>query len=245
MMERLGVEFEVEKTESKGYGYEEKYLKYRGERIGYKAIVRDGEVLAIVKRGYKLIPHELVLQKLERLSDFVIDSVNTDKTRLYVQLKNPSSGSDIGVLVVNSVDGSLALKCFLTLAFGSARIPIVRMHRNVKRVHKKNAKVDDLSDVVRAVFEGGREVKSYIDKILGLQANDFKDVWETLAKMVPRKYVERYVVALTVKKMTVREIFEGVSSAIYNSDIDMRTKLTWLGVLYDCLWVIAETAGVK
>lgn len=244
MAEKLGVEFEVEKTE-RSYGYEEKYLKYAGEKIGYKAVVKDGEVLAIVKRGYKLIPNELVLQKLERMSDFVIDSVNTDKTRLYVQLKNQNSDSDIGVLVVNSVDGSLALKCFLTLKFRDTKIPIVKMHRNVKRVHKKNARIDDLHEVVRSVFGGGKEVKSYIDRILDLQANDFKDVWETLAKMIPKKYVERYVVALAVRKMSVKEIFEGVSSAIYNSDIDMRTKLTWLGVLYDCLWVIAETAGVK
>jgi hypothetical protein len=67
MKETMTVEYDVEKTVRRGYGYEEKLLRFKGTNIRSKAIVKDGQHIAIVGRGYRLIPNEFVEEKVDGL----------------------------------------------------------------------------------------------------------------------------------------------------------------------------------
>jgi len=235
--ERLPIEFAVEKTYSHPYGYEEKYLRYGEQRLGYKAIVKDGKLLAIVKRYYRLIPNELVLEKLKGVK--VVNVTKTD-TRLYVEVKGEAD--DVGALVVNSVDGSHALSVVAMVRVGDSMIPMKSQRfEPIRRVHKKNVKFEELDTEIELVLKGAVEVKKYVEKIFQLRAFDYKDVFEALEELIPKKYVKDVVASLYVhKEMPVKDVYEAIVKRIWNSKVDVRTKLMWLEKVNDAIFIISE-----
>jgi hypothetical protein len=250
MSERLAVDFEVERTVKNDFGYEEKYLKYLGQRIPYKAIAKNGRILAIVKRVYRLIPNELVKHKVERMSGVKIENVYEDDARIYITVVPVGEDDEkkIGAMVVNSVDATLSLRVYLTINWGYGHIPLTKVGginiQSVKRIHKKNVKFEDLTDVVYGVLESGKGVKDFIAQVLSLEAREYKDVFEGLAELIPKKYVKDALVALDViKDIRVKDVYELISTRLWNADIDMRTKMAWLDKLHECLWIIAESRG--
>ena len=109
--ETLNVEFDVEETIEREYGYEEKLLKFRNGNIRYKGIVQNNILIAILGRKYKLLPNETVEKALNSIAecggwsrDFVKEG-----WKIFDCLWTPSKRE--GVMVVNSVDGTVALTC--------------------------------------------------------------------------------------------------------------------------------------
>ena len=85
MAHELELKLEAEKVIHHRFGYVEVYLKLNGEKSKYKLILRDGKLVAIVKRGYKLIPHELIDEVL-RLSTPSLGITRKPRTKYATQV---------------------------------------------------------------------------------------------------------------------------------------------------------------
>jgi len=101
------------------YGFRELYLTWDGRPVPWKAIVRDGRLVHIASRQYKLLPNEVALKAADR----VAKELNAEKVgefldpcgRLYAlyDMKieaEPIRGvrTRLGIYVYNSVNGELA-----------------------------------------------------------------------------------------------------------------------------------------
>lgn len=252
--EKLLVEFEVERTlqDKWGFGYEEKYLMFRGEKAPYKAIVRRGQLLAIVKRGYKLVPNELVKQIVEGIVTLEIAREENWGGRMYLLCRSREK-KDIGCLVINSVDGTHTLRVDVLLRIDGLDVPLVSVGRTakrlevIKRYHKKNLVVEDLRAVIDNVLEEAARFRDLILRVFEVEANKHTDIFEWLATQMPKKYLSQLLTALQVNglaPLSVGEAYRIVAQKIWSAKIDMRTKLLWFSKLNEAIWIIAEAEGI-
>jgi len=115
------------------HGLEEYPMLYNAEDSGHKAIVKNGQLVSIVRKGYKLLPNEEAvivadqaakMAELVPFSDFagpwydpMDDHVIRDKHQVHALYTLPGSYTVdteemyLGVGVHNSIDGSLGFGC--------------------------------------------------------------------------------------------------------------------------------------
>ena len=243
MSEIFTVDFEVQKRVQKSYGYEELYLGFRGKPIGYKAILRNGKLMAIVKRGYKLIPHEEVEAALLRARLEIVSKEDTG-SRAYYVAKVPGR-DDFRIFVVNSVDGSHALMLRYVFIFEGFDFVVTRMPEKVgevKKIHKKHAEANDIPEIVANMITTADQIKAIIAQTFKLPAKSFKETWEYLKDQIPEKYTRHVMARLYVKgeELTVGDVYREIYRRIWQSNNTMQTKLTFLNRLNEVLWIVAE-----
>jgi len=239
--EKLLVEFDVEKTISRKYGYQEKLLTYRGSDTRYKAIIKDGTLCAILGRYYKLIPNEEVLKIAQEISiarnlDLMFFSYGW---RLYCILTDGS----LGVMVSNSVDGTIALRCdaVLQLKRGIAILAGTKVS-NIYRRHSKTLSIEDLDQEIAEIYNVSKRYKQWLEKLDDYSYVDYYDtLHELLTRNLPKVYTDgllhRYYIG---KPFTIKEIYERIANRIWSRDTDIRTKIT----LYKKLNDVIMTLGV-
>jgi len=237
------VDFEVQKRVQRPYGYEELYLSFRGRPIGYKAILRDGKLMAIVKRGYKLIPHEEVEAALLRARLEIVSKEDIGPRAYYVA-KVPGR-DDFRIFVVNSVDGSHSLMLRYIFIYEGFEFVVTRMSEKigeVKKIHKKHAEAGDISEIVANMIASADQIKSIITQTFKMSAKPFKETWDYLKDQIPEKYTRHVIARLYVKgeELTVGDVYREVYRRIWQSNNTMQTKLTFLNRLNEVLWIIAE-----
>jgi len=246
MMEKIVVEFEVEKTVEREYGYQEKMLKYRGSDTRYKGIVKDGKLIAVLGRGYKLIPNEAVDAEIKKMRNFSV-SEKTEKWRKYWWLEK--EGENVGVLVVNSVDGSEALKVIAYVP-GEYSILVGSKLQNVYRRHTSKVDLSGLGEIVNEVMDAAIGYKQWLVKLDLIEAKDNVAVLEMLAEDMPKKYVEKALVTAKVRntldgaKFSLKMFYECVAKKIWNAESDMRTKIRLYRLLNNCMFSIVEWDAV-
>lgn len=243
MSEIFTVDFEVQKRVQRPYGYEELYLNFRGKPIGYKAILRNGKLMAIVKRGYKLIPHEEVEEALRRARLEILQK-DDQGSRAYYVAKVPGR-DDFRIFVVNSVDGSHALMLRYVFVMDGEEYVITRMSEKVgevKKIHKRYADAGDIPEVVANMVAVADQIRAIIASTFKLQAKPFRETWDYLRDEIPEKYTRHVIARLYVKgeDMTVGEVYREIYRRIWQSNNTMQTKLTFLNKLNEVLWIIAE-----
>lgn len=122
-MEKLQIEFEVEKSDDRWqeYNISEKYLNYHDEQTRFKGIVKDGKLVNLVSKRYTVIPNELLTEEvvplIERFGYEQLDSpakgmVSARYMQYFVKPKLEEVGNEdvkLGMLLRNSIDGSLSL----------------------------------------------------------------------------------------------------------------------------------------
>jgi hypothetical protein len=238
MSEKIVVEFEVEKTINHDYGYQEKLLNYAGRKTKYKAIIKDGKLVAILGRSYRLIPNEYVDEMVKKIDECA--SCRKEEWRWYWFVER----GDVGAVVVNSVDGSEALKVYAWLV--NTSLLITERVENVYRRHTPNADLSDLKEIIEHVLEVAKEYKEWLVKLGSVPA---KPHYETLAMLegeIPKKYVEKPLLAarsgrdFAGREYTLRQFYEAVAKAIWNASADMRTKMRYYKALNDCMFSIVE-----
>jgi len=245
-MEKLIVEFEVENEIERNYGYVEKFLAFRGESTPYKAIVKNGTLLAIVSRRYHLIENERIVEICRRIAEkhgFVFDYVD-GLTRVHIFLDR----GDVGVAVHNSVDGSFALRVDATVKIGNTTKAIFRI-KDVKQVYKKHfgsAKivVDDLEKIINEIVNKAEDFKYFIEKLETMQAKNYEEELKMLEDLLPKKYVAKVLQTakyrtLNGRAMTLKEVYERIATDIWSADIDMRTKINYFDNLNQVMFAIA------
>jgi hypothetical protein len=243
MSEIFTVDFEVQKRVQKSYGYEELYLSFRGKPIGYKAILRNGKLMAIVKRGYKLIPHEEVEAALMRARLEIVSKEDAGPRAYYVAMV--PGRDDFRIFVVNSVDGSHALMLRYVFIFEGFEFVVTRMSEKigeVKKIHKKSAAANDIPEIVANMVASADQIKAIITQTFKLPAKPFKETWDYLKDQIPEKYTRHIIARLYVKgeDMTVGDVYREIYKRIWQSNNTMQTKLTFLNRLNEVLWIIAE-----
>ncbi len=117
------------------YGLDQAQIRFNDSDTGYKAIIHEGEVVSIVRRGYQLLPNEEAVSIADQAADLaglvpfdeftgswfvrMKDHVIYDRSAhrvhaLYALNKDYEVNGDkmhIGVGVHNSIDGSLGFGC--------------------------------------------------------------------------------------------------------------------------------------
>jgi len=239
--EKIVVEFEVEKTINHDrYGYQEKLLKYEGRETRYKAIVKDGKLVAILGRNYKLIPNEYVDEMVKKIDERV--SCRKEGWRWYWFISK--SKDDVGAVIVNSVDGSEALKVYAWLV--NTSLLITERVENVYRRHTPKADLSDLKEIIEHVLETAKEYKQWLVRLGSVPAKPHYEVLEMLKGDIPKKYVEKPLLAarsgrdFSGREYTLRHFYEAVARAIWNASMDMRTKMRYYKALNDCMFSIVE-----
>jgi len=237
MRETLTVEFEVDRTVEKPYGYAEKFLNFHGDPSPYKAIVKDGNLVAIVHRGYRLLPNEEFKEKLERIArdmEFSF-SVWDERWQMFAILEDRDG---LGILAMNSVDGSLALKLLGFINKGSRVI----VPRFVLRKHTHSINDLDLNESVRTILDAVREYHEWLtDAASKMKVSEIsRESREALEAMLPQKYVRYAFVTngLLGRERTLLDLYSDISMRIWQGKcrtvrrIDLFKKLNeWLVVL--------------
>jgi len=243
MSEIFTVDFEVQKRVQRSHGYEELYLNFRGKPIGYKAILRNGRLMAIVTRGYKLIPHEEVESALLKAGLEIIQKDDQGARAYYIA--KVSGRADFKIFVVNSVDGSHALMLRYIFTWEGSEFVITRMSEKigeVKKIHKKYADANDIPVIVSNMIASADQIKSIITQTFKLPAKQFKETWDYLKDLIPEKYTRHIIARLYVKgeELSVGDVYREIYRRIWQSNNTMQTKLTFLNRLNEVLWIIAE-----
>jgi hypothetical protein len=244
MSEKIVVEFEVEETVNRDFGYQEKMLKYCGDDTRYKAIVKDGKLVAILGRGYKLIPNEKVDELVQKLDGE--KECRKEGWRWYWIIRK----NEAGAIIANSVDGTEALKVYAWLPRVGALLVTSRV-QNVYRRHTPKADLSDFAETVNAIVEMAEQYKKWLQKLDAVSAKENIEVLEMLAAEMPKKYVEKPLLTARAGKdlsgatFTLKMFYEAVARAIWNAETDMRTKMRLYRSLNDAMFTIVEWEGEK
>jgi len=121
MSKRLIVEYGVSEEDDTWaeYGLIQKHLSFKGENTGYKGIEKSSNLIAIVRKGYTLVPNELVKEKvipyIEDLGYSVIREENWTKRGTgflaYVardeKIDMKGEPMRFGMTIMNSEDGTI------------------------------------------------------------------------------------------------------------------------------------------
>ncbi len=238
-MSSLRVEFRVIETIDRPYGYQEKIIQYRNNPTKYKAIIKDGDLVAILGKRYKLIPNEQVIDITREISEamdleFLYYLFGW---RVYCVLKD----NDIGVLVINSVDGTESLKC--EALFYSDEIGIIppKSITNVYRKHSESLEISELYDIIPEVLDNSREYKGWFESLSNYKVKDYVDSLKEMVTILPKKYREGCLEYTYFNpEYSIKDMYELIARRIWSNDIDMRTKIN----LYKTLNQIVAAIGL-
>jgi len=241
-LEKLNIEFVVERTVNYPYEYQEKYLRFNDKRTRYKAIVQRGILAGIVGRFYKLIPNEDVITMLKKISydkRLVIQTITYD-WRIYTILLNPEN--NVGVLVSNSVDGTIALRVDALVKKAledSYSVLVGTKIKNIYRKHSKNLTVKELSEEIDEIYEVALNYKDVLKKLDNYKLEDYFDgIKGLLEKKLPEVYTQGlFYRGLTIGKpiSTLKDVYENVSNRIWKRNTDIRTKINLYRILNDAV----------
>lgn len=246
MNEKIIVEFDVEKTFEREFGYQEKLLRFRGSDTKYKGIVKNGVLISIVGRNYKLLPNELLHARIVELCErngWLLESVVKQGWRWYwfIRVKN-----DAGVVVANSVDGSEALK---VTAYMDHKWFIGSKLMSVYRRHVGSVSYINIGTAIKEVANAVDEFREWLMKLDEIDASSHLDVFEALASEIPKKYVEKPISSaklgkkLSGERFTVKDFYEAVAVALWSADVDIRTKARLYRKLNEAMLLIVEFGG--
>ena len=250
-LEKFNVEFLVERNvRTEPYGYVEKYLRFRKSKTKYKAIVKDGVLAGIVGRLYKLVPNEKIEEMIKKIAvdKKLITNIRTYEWRIYFTLVNPES--NVGVIVSNSVDGSIALRvdAIVKIPLQNGYCMMVGWRKatkylsNIYRKHSKNLSIKDLSKEIDEIYDVALKYKSFLLKLDDYKMSDYYDeISSILSRNLPIVYTDGlFFKGFRIGKgiTTIKELYEKVSYRIWNRPTDIRTKINLYKKLNDSIVVL-------
>jgi hypothetical protein len=240
-IEKLGIDFEVYKRNNLAYGIQEKYLQYEGKKIGAKAIIKNEIFVNIVGRMYKVIPNEDVLTHLTKVSTEQKLSIDTFYYgwRMYSTLTDEEN--KVGIIVSNSIDGTVALRCDAMLQNDTSYSILVGTKiKNIYRRHSANLEISKLSDEINSIHDMAIDYKAELSKLDNYAMKDYAEPLKALLEAnLPDIYSKGVLSTLVIgRPPTVKDCYETISNRIWNRDIDMKTKLLLFKKLNDIIMSI-------
>jgi len=167
------------------YGLIQSPVLFKNEETPYKAIIRNGELIKILGRGYELFPNEEAIQmansaaELTALHPFPIkayglkteDNIlyNKEETKIraiytYDNVEKVDGDKvNLGVNIFNSIDGSSSFGCGLFTFRGICSNGVIFGYEklfSMKRMHTigLNKILDDMKNRMITVMEKGQDV---------------------------------------------------------------------------------------
>lgn len=233
--EKIIVEFEVEKTVDSGYGIQQKYLLYNGEPTKYKAIVKDGNLIAIVSRGYALLPNRKILLDMKEAAALPEETVERNWNKVRMLLRIPI-GKGFELLIVNSEDSSMTLSIHLLYDGLIVKGTILPRHAKVtvfRRKHYGKLSIGKIKEVVDYLTNIADELSIYLPKILNTPiAPEHIPVLNSCK--IPEKYKKQAPVGGTVGQW-----FGAVSQAVWRAALKENVRYHYLKEIAETLSVIA------
>jgi len=208
------------------YGLWQAPLKFKGKRIPFKAILKEikgrQKVIAILGRGYKLIPNAVVDKAVCEVSDLLglkvkrrsdaqilggrtVFSVDKGSHRAYWTMVFPKRYKfnrdrvQLGVQVRNSEDGSLGFGIdMFTFRLICSNGAIVRTGELEIKTYWKHTKglvldVGKIKNTILQIVDRGRDIIDVYRALQALKLN--QELAERLAEKLPKKYLPDYIKA--------------------------------------------------
>jgi len=193
------------------YDVEEAEVWFRDEKTRYKAILREGELVAIVSKRYKLLPNELVLEVAREVAEEV-NAVqlkkrgllfNKEQTRMYANfvILEPIKVEDNdlvypGFTITNSIDASLAFTsvgftfrslCENGVFLGYSKL--IAFHRR----HTSRFDIDKvaLKRIILSTIEYSKETIKLYKKMTDIMLNE--EIAKSLAEHLPAYMLKDYM----------------------------------------------------
>ena len=204
------------------YGFRELYLTWNGEPVPWKAIVRDGKLVHIASRQYKLLPNEIALKAADRVAKDIgaekIKEFLDPYGRLYALYDMKIEAEPIrnvrtrlGIYVYNSVNGELAFGAsvlsilnrgaetfysFLPYRFLTAYLSPDAAIAIVREPHRPGLTTDieEIAKKLLNLVERGREALGIYRLWAEIQLD--KDLAEVLWDRLPKAYLPNYIRAM-------------------------------------------------
>jgi hypothetical protein len=222
-MEKFVAEFGVEKTVERDYGYAEKYLTYNEDTIPYKAILKNGEFIAIVSRKYCLLENEKVVDACKEVSKeigFEIDVFKT-KTRVHVLLEK----KDKGVVVHNSIDGSYAFRVDLLTKIDGTKVVFHPKVLNLRTIEAKHlsglASISErLKELIISMLENVEKARLFVKNLKKYNVADHLDSLKMIEGIIPKKYFDKPLKTAD----TLYEFYTMTATRIWMGSTDFRRK---------------------
>lgn len=232
-VEKLIVEFDVEKTVQRDYGYSEKFLSYMGKRTKYKAILKDSQLIAIVSRGFYLLENEKlydILKKYGEQKGYIVDIISQSLSRIHIKVQ--PSGSRYAVVVHNSVDASMALRADLLIQVKDGIYTVFRVRDNITHIYKKHTKnmlnfIQELN-IIEQILKKSQEYDMFIDRLGEYKISDYEqDIRDMVEAVFPKKHWEP--VWFDYKRgriKTLKDMYQAFAEKIWrDTRLDFKTKV--------------------
>lgn len=229
-MEKIEIEFEVEKERDVGYGIVEKYLQRFDEKTPYKAIVKSGEFVAIVKRMYVVVPNELFVKLCKQVADKVGMKMSTGSKghRVYVAI-----GDDgIGIMAGNSIDCSMGIwvDALVKVEGGGAALSSgLGVIQNVYKRHSKNVTdfMGEFPETLITMIEGIEEFRTWLEELtrFRIQHEQREKIAELLEGQLPKKILAKATKMVKFSDSNLKQVYEQIAKDIWrNNKTEMKTK---------------------
>lgn len=230
-MNKLRVDFDVVDTRKHNYGYEEKFISFNGQPTKYKAILKDGELIAFTGRRYNLIPNELLDDVLDEIAERngLIKETNTEGWRYYAHLIQHNE--NYGVLIKSSVDMSQSFSITGLIKKENIRgFCYLEGLENIKRRHTPSLRSYELERMIDYSFSNARKYGTWLNKLDGIKASDCIGMLEMLQAEMPNKYAQDIIAKVKGgqsaidKSMSLKDIYELISKRIWSERSEIRRK---------------------
>lgn len=227
-MNKIEIEFDVEKELEMKYGIVEKYLSRYGEKTPFKAIVKNGEFVTIVGRRYKVVPNEGFEILCARIADVLNYDYTIDRNgwRSYVDI----AGNDFGVMCGNSIDGSMGLWADAVVHFDDFSAYMTGVKTGYNTVYAKHTTgieniLRTFQDVVVGLIEISQEYKDWVFGLNKIPINDMTEFLDMMDGELPKKYLKDVRVVLNHGNCNLYNVYKLVAERIYkNNKVEVRTK---------------------
>jgi len=228
LSEKLVVEFDVDEEVQLEYGIVEKYLKRFGEKLPYKAIVKNGKFVSIVGSKYTVVPNETVETIAKKIAKNHKLNIEHENWRIYCFI---DTGND-GIIIMNSIDGSMGLRVsyFYKVKEGAKAITNTKELKQIYRKHTKN--IEKLTNQMEAIcnnilIEGRKRIKYIMEELQNKFIKDNIDALKGVTEALPKCYTKSVWEKFAHGKIyTVKQLYEEIAAAIWNSDkAGIKTKI--------------------
>jgi len=202
----------------KEYGIVQAQLLYQGKPSGYKAIIKDGALVAIVSTEYKTLPNDIAIEVANSVAKEIGAepfkckywggkhiAFNKTGTRMYATFIvpkglriTPKDSCHVGFTVQNSIDGTLAFSasgftyrelCSNGVMFGYRKLAYY-YHKHTKGLDVQRMGVKAaIQDVINDMYE---VVNNYV-KLTKLKLN--REIAKQIAgaRFISRKFLPDYI----------------------------------------------------
>jgi len=239
----------------KQYGLTENPILINGRETGYKAVLRDGQLVTIVSNAYQLFPNEEALKiadeaaKRAGLEPFNVSSgagirreghaiYNLGRTRMHA-IYTPRGAAHridgeevkVGVDVQNSIDGSTSFGCgVFTYRFicGNGVILGYQKLFGIRRIHTKGltAAINDLKNRMILVME---------------QAQDIVGAYQRMAQ---RRVTEELIERIKKSRLSKKVLPDYLTAEEPTIQVDHLTEWQLYNDITEAIWHNAK-AGLR